>query len=158
MQTRHAGEEKKITKTFKMDINFPDQIALKSNKELVEIYTNDLEFQPEFVELARLEIIRRNIPLDALEELKERKEAIETETLVIGKQGNPVYLTLIGLAAFFGGVPAIIGGYIYAYSAHSNSNGDKYFVYNDTARKWGQIIFYIGVAVFFVTLITKFIN
>lgn len=141
-----------------MDINFADQMVLKSNKELVEIYTNDVDYQPEFVELAKLEIIKRNIPLDALEEIKERKGAIETETLAIGKQGNPVYLTLIGLAAFFGGIPAIIGGYIYAYSTHSDSNGDKYFVYNDTTRKWGQLIFYIGVGVFLVTLITKFIN
>jgi hypothetical protein len=141
-----------------MDKNFAEQIATKSNKELVEIYTNDVEYQLEFVERAKLEILKRNIPLDALDELKARKGAIETETLAIGKQGNPVYLTLIGLAAFFGGVPAIIGGYIYAYSTHSDSNGDKYFVYNDTTRKWGQVIFYIGVGVFLVTLITKFIN
>jgi hypothetical protein len=59
-----------------MDKNFAEQIATKSNKELVEIYTNDVEYQLEFVEIAKLEILKRNIPLDALDELKARKGAI----------------------------------------------------------------------------------
>jgi hypothetical protein len=136
-----------------MNINFAEQISMKSNKELVEIYTNYSAYQPEFVELARQEIISRNIPLDALEDLKERKEAIEAQYLAIGKQGSPIYLTLIGLAAFGGGIPAIIGGYIYAYAKHSDINGEKYFVYNETTRKWGRIILYLGVGVFLLTLL-----
>lgn len=138
-----------------MDINFAEQISLKSNKELVEIYTNYSEYQAEFVELARQEIIRRNIPIDALEDLKEKKEAIEAQTLAIGKQGNPIYLALIGLAAIGGGIPAIIGGYIYAYSTHSDVNGESYFVYNETTRKWGRIILYIGIGVLLLTFLIK---
>lgn len=138
-----------------MSINFESQISSKSNKELVEIYTNDSEYQPEFVELAKQEIIKRNIPLDALEDLKEKKEAIEAQTLAIGKQGNPIYMTLIGLAAIGGGIPAIIGGYIYAYSTHSDVNGEQYFVYNETTRKWGRIILYIGAGVLSLMLLFK---
>lgn len=138
-----------------MEINFKEQISVKSNKELVEIYTNYSDYQPEFVEHAKQEIIKRNIPIDALEDIKEKKEAIEAQTLAIGKQGNPVYLTLIGLAAFGGGIPAIIGGYIYAYATHSDVNGEKYFVYNEATRKWGRIILYIGVGALILTLLIK---
>ena len=136
-----------------MNINFAEQITTKSNKELVDIYTNYSEYQPEFVELAKQEIIKRNIPIDALEDLMKKKEAIEIQTLAIGKQGNPIYLTLIGLSAIGGGIPAIIGGYIYAYSTHTDANGRKYFVYNETTRKWGQIILFIGVGVLSLMLL-----
>lgn len=138
-----------------MNINFAEQVSLKSNKELVEIYTNYSDYQPEFVALVKQEILKRNIPIDAVEDLKEKKEAIEAKTLAIGKQGNPIYLTLIGLAAIGGGIPAIIGGYIYSYSTHSDVNGEKYFVYNETTRKWGRIILYIGIGVFLLALIIK---
>ncbi len=138
-----------------MDFNFAGQMNLKSNNELVEIYTNPGDYQSDFVELARQEIIKRNIPIDALEQIKIKKEEIETHTLAIGKQGNPVYLTLICLSAIGGGIPAIIGGYIYACSTHSDVTGENFFVYNETTRKLGKIILYIGVAVLLLTLLIK---
>lgn len=130
-----------------MNFNYDEQIKMKSNSELVEIYTNPSAYQHEFVELAKLEIVKRNIPVQTLDEIKEKKEIIEAHGLAIGKQGSPLYMAFIGLAALSGGVPAIVGGYIYAYSTHSDINGKKYFVYNESTRSWGRIIFYIGVCI-----------
>ncbi|MFT3901858.1 MAG: hypothetical protein QM727_01705 [Niabella sp.] len=136
-----------------MNINFDEQIALKSNDELIEIYTNSLDYQPEFAQLAEQEIIKRNIPLDAVRKIKDKNIEIEAQTLAIGKQGNPIYLTLIAIAAIGGGIISIIGGYIYAYSTHLDSKGEKYFVYNESTRKWGRIILWIGVAVLLLTIL-----
>ena len=93
-----------------MDINFQEQIAVKSNDELIEIFTNPHLYQPLFVELVRVEIIKRNIPIDAVEKIKQQKQDIDSHILVLGKQGNPVYIAIIAGSAIFGGVIAIVGG------------------------------------------------
>jgi len=120
-----------------MNINFEEQIATKSNEELIEIFTNTHLYQPSFVEIVKTEIIRRNIPIDAVEKIKQQKENIGRNVLALGKQGNPVYMALIAGSAIFGGILAIVGGYIYAYSTQTDENGEKYFVYNESTRKWG---------------------
>ena len=138
-----------------MNINFEEQIAAKTNEELIEIFTNQEHYQPSFVENVKKEIIKRNIPINAVEKIKQQKENIESQVLALGKQGNPIYMALIAGSAIFGGIIAIVGGYIYAYSKHTDGNGERYFVYNESTRKWGRIIFGVGLAVLVLISLIK---
>jgi hypothetical protein len=136
-----------------MSFSFEEQIQSKTNEELVVIYTNADQYQSAFVDLAEAELRNRGIALDSLDRIREEKVNAEVAAMDNGKQGNLIYLILISISALAGGLIAIIGGYIYAFSKQTAPTGERYFVYNEQTRLWGQIIFYVGIVVFLLGLL-----
>jgi len=140
-----------------MSDKFTQKIAEKTDDELVDIYLNSSDYQTDFVDLVKSEIKARNLPLDSLENIKGQKEAVSNETLELGKQGNQIWMAIALFASIFGGFIGIISGYIYAFSKHRNGEGKQYFVYNESTRKYGKIVFFIGVVVFILFFVLRFI-
>lgn len=135
--------------------NFSEIIRAKSDQELIEMYLDSKSYQPEFVQLLTEELQQRKLPIESLDIIKSKEEQTSDKALALGQQGNPIYLVLIAISALAGGVGAIIGGYIYAYSTQVDNSGNKQFVYNESTRKWGQRILGIGVVALLFTLISK---
>lgn len=136
-----------------MNESLLEQIKAKTDKELLEIYVNDFNYQAAFVELAKEEMIRREVPFEQTNEIKEKKQTIRKSELSQGKQGSPVYIIICGILALLGGLTGIIGGYIYAYSKVSDVDGMKYHAYDKDTRYWGRIIFFIGIGVLVVSVL-----
>ena len=42
--------------------DFEEVVKSKTNEELVDIYVNAADYQPEFLALAEAEVVKRNIP------------------------------------------------------------------------------------------------
>lgn len=136
-----------------MSESFIEKIHLKTDDELLEIYVNEFNYQPAFVELARVEMVRRGIPYESRDDVKYKKEEIRKQELINGYAGSPFYIILVGVLALFGGIVGIVGGYIYAFSKITDVDGEKYYAYDQDTRKWGRIIFFIGISVLAITLI-----
>ena len=139
-----------IPKTLKMDIDFQEQVANKTNEELLHIYANSDEYQEKFVETVSDELIKRNVNFEKVKLQKEQKERFARDLLEKGREGNHFYMVLCYISALFGGLIGIIGGYIYSQSKHKNNLGESYYVYNDYTRKQGRLMMIIG---FFVTVL-----
>ncbi len=139
-----------------MENNFNELVKNKTDNELIDIYLNPQDYQAEFVGLVVEEITHRKLPIDTLDEIRSKKDEVSDNVLAIGKQGNPLYLGLLAISALLGGLIAIVGGYIYAYSTVLDSNGDKLYVYDESTRKWGRIILGVGVLMTFIILVLRF--
>lgn len=139
-----------------MENNFNELVKKKTDKELIDIYLNPQDYQAEFVSFVIKEIANRKLPIDTLDEIRSKKDQVSDNELALGKKGNPLYLGLLAISALLGGLIAIVGGYIYAYSTVLDSSGDKLYVYDESTRKWGRIILGVGVVMFFVILVSKF--
>ena len=139
-----------------MENNFNELVKKKTDKELIDIYLNPQDYQAEFVGLVVEEITHRKLPIDTLDEIRSKKDEVSDNVLALGKQGNPLYLALLAISALLGGLIAIVGGYIYAYSTVLDSNGDKLYVYDESTRKWGRIILGVGVVMTFIILVLRF--
>ena len=138
-----------------MNNDFTIVIYQKSDDELCEIYLSQEKYQKEFYAAAVQEVHKRGIDVTGMDaQIKEK--IIENDSILKeGKDGNSVYLILCFLGALVGGIPAMIGGYIYAFSKVTGLNGNKYYVYNSTTRKLGKVIFYLGIAVALIALFVK---
>lgn len=139
-----------------MENNFNELVKKKTDKELIDIYLNPQDYQADFVGLVVEEITHRKLPIDTLDEIRSKKDEVSDNVLAIGKQGNLLYLALLAISALLGGLIAIVGGYIYAYSTVLDSNGDKLYVYDESTRKWERIILGVGVVMTFIILVLRF--
>ena len=137
--------------------DFENQIKEKTDNQLSEIFINANKYQPEFIKLVELELVHRKIPIDSLKFIKEKQDKILDESLEIGKQGNPVWIIVSFISSLFGGLPGIVAGYVYAYSMHKNSKGDKYYYYNESTRKYGRWILIMGCTVLGLAILSKII-
>ena len=57
--------------------DFEEVVKSKTNEELVDIFVNAADYQPEFLALAEAEVVKRNIPLESLKSIREQKESID---------------------------------------------------------------------------------
>jgi hypothetical protein len=130
-----------------MTQNFETKIKEKTDDELSEIYLNSNNYQIEFIQLVELELEKRKIPINSLKFIKDKKDKISSDTLLLGVQGNIYWITAMFFASLFGGLIGIIAGYIYAYSKHKNIKGDEYFYYNESTRKYGRWMLIVGCTV-----------
>lgn len=130
-----------------MSIDFKEQVATKTDQELIDIYINPDDFQESFVTAAEEELNKRNVRLEQFKQKREQKEKIKTEQLEKGIQGDSLYMTLAFISAFLGGLIGIIAGYIY-----SQSKKEGHYVYNEKTRKQGKVMLAIGTLVLLTTL------
>ncbi len=130
-----------------MSIDFKEQVATKTDQELIDIYINPDDFQESFVTAAEEELNKRNVRLEQFKQKREQKEKIKNEQLEKGIQGDSLYMTLAFISAFLGGLIGIIAGYIY-----SQSKKEGYYVYNEKTRKQGKVMLAIGILVLLTTL------
>lgn len=137
--------------------DFEIQIKEKTDNQLSDIYLNSNDYQPEFIKLVELEILNRNIPIDSLNFIKVKKEAISDKTLAIGVQGNHYWIMASFLACLFGGIVGILAGYIYAYSKHKNANYVEFYYYNESTRKYGKWMLCVGCSILGLILISKLV-
>ncbi|RYE21881.1 MAG: hypothetical protein EOP51_14525 [Sphingobacteriales bacterium] len=135
--------------------NFDKIVAEKTDAELAQIFVDKEKYQTEFYEAAVREINLRGIDTSGLNTQLGDKIAGNTTQLEEGKNGNLAYLILCLLGAIFGGVLGIFGGYIYAFSKTKGLDGEQYYVYNEGTRKFGKLIFYIGISVIAIYLVVK---
>lgn len=134
---------------------FENQIKEKTDNELSAIYLNSKDYQLEFIKLVEQELNNRKIPIESLKFIKNEKDKIEDDTLLLGIQGNPYWIMAGFISCLAGGVAGIVTGYIYAYSKHKNAKGDDYFYYNESTRKYGTWMFIIGCSVLGLILMIK---
>ncbi len=134
-----------------MAINFEEQVAIKTEQELIDIYINQEEYQQSFVNAAVGEMAKRNISLDPYLEKRSQREKTIAETLERGVPGDPAFIVLTFISAFLGGFLGIIGGFIY-----SQSKKDGRYFYNESTRKKGRIMLVTGIIVLIATLAWKF--
>lgn len=140
-----------------MTQDFETQIKEKTDNQLSEIYLNANDYQPEFIKLVELELVKRKIPLDSLTFIREKKDDISDETLEIGKQGNQFWIIAAFLLSLFGGLWGIVAGYQYAYSKHKNAKGIEYYYYNESTRKYGRWMLIVGCSVLGLAILSKII-
>ncbi|XZF13225.1 hypothetical protein ACTHGU_15665 [Chitinophagaceae bacterium MMS25-I14] len=138
-----------------MKLDFTEQVSLKTNEELEEILLSPDKYSPEFVQTADNELLGRGIQTDALNEARKQKLLTADATLYRSKKGNPAYIIICFILAFFGGLLAIFAGYTYAYSKNKTSQGEDVFVYDEETRKLGSAMMVIGIVVFCLTLLYK---
>jgi hypothetical protein len=137
--------------------NFETIIKEKSNSELTDIYIKNSGYQEEFMKLVEIELVNRNIPLNSLIKFREEQANIDESKLELGQQGSQFWITAAFIGSIFGGIWAIFAGYSYAYSKHKSKNGKEYFVYNESTRKYGRIMFTIGCTIFGLALLLSII-
>ena len=94
-------------------MNFQEHIINKSNKDLIEIYVNADNYQPEFVNQVYEELTKRGVSLDQYIAENEAKSHTLKLLLEQGRKGNEVYLILGFISAFLGGIMGIIAGYTF---------------------------------------------
>jgi len=135
--------------------DFNKVITSKSDDELIKIYVNTTDYQPEFIALVEAEIITRKIPLNSLNSLRNQKEIIDEQKIDVGKQGSQFWMVFAFIASLVGGIWGIVAGYQYAYSKHKNSDGDEFFVYNETTRNYGKGMLITGCVMLFIQVILR---
>lgn len=137
-------------------MNFQEHIINKSNKDLIEIYVNADNYQPEFVNQVYEELTKRGVSLDQYIAENEAKSHTLNLLLEQGRKGNEVYLILGFNSAFLGGVIGIIAGYTFSQSKQDGPSGERFYTYDKQTRDKGRIMMTIGVFVFLIIMTWKF--
>jgi len=132
--------------------NFESKIREKSNEELVDIFINAQDYQPQFVEIVEKELKSRNIPIASVKKIQEKASEVSDKKIELGERGNPIWVTFCFLFALMGGIYSIVGGYIYAFSKRKNSKGEAFFVYDEQTRKYGKWMLIVGGIILTITL------
>ncbi|MES2108131.1 MAG: hypothetical protein V4577_05265 [Bacteroidota bacterium] len=158
------GDFERINDLLKQDANEtmgevePDYYLLAfTNEELMDVVTKADEWNVFDVQLARKLLAERGhaisdkeaaeIEEERIEELK-KPEPSQNGWVIIG------YIIAIGCLAmpFFISVIGLFIGWHLASHKKTLPNGEQIYAYNETDRKHGKRIFYIGIAVFLITL------
>lgn len=138
-----------------MEFDFGTDVQLKSDNELIDIYINPSFYQQDMVDAVTTEIQQRKLPIEALNKIKTEKDRASVTNLALGKQGNTLYIVICYCLVLLGGIPGIIAGYIYYFSKQKGSDGQQYYVYNESTRKLGLGMLIIGSIVFFYAIMTR---
>lgn len=111
------------------------------------------QWSPEMLDAVKLELNKRKIFPDDFEERKKSFLDIHDLQMSIGKDYSLVWM-IIGWLSVFGFLG--ITGYNYAYSKkHSHLINKKYFIYNESTRKKGQILFFSSFILSALNLLIK---
>jgi hypothetical protein len=131
-------------------MDFQEQIAVKTDQELLDIYINPEQYQEAFVNQSRQELMRRGVSLDKYENERATQILLKTEQFQEGRSGNDLYIGLGFVSAVLGGLIGIYAGYVYSQSKHRGPTGKEYYVYNKETRDKGRIMLIIGVFAFLI--------
>ena len=133
-------------------MDFQDQIIHKPDQELLDIFVNSDDYQPEFVKQVYDELTKRGVTLEKYEKEKEARAGLSEKALQQGKKGDEIYIVLGFISALLGGVIGIIAGYTYYQSKEEGPNGNRYYIYDEKTRKQGQVMMIVGILVFLLLL------
>ena len=145
------------------EIHIEDYAHLKAltNEELIEIILNPEEWSIESEIVSRKILNSRGIsvPEDRILTTKKEKKEKFIEGKAVSTKTQFLYFISI-LVGFYLGIIFIIAGigmgYYYAYGTITDNEGDKYYVYNDNARKNGKLILYGGIVCCLIQLYLMF--
>lgn len=132
---------------------FESIVKQKTTEELVDIIINSHDYQADFIKNVKIELEERNMPLDSINQIKEKASKISDRNIEQGEQGNVLYIALCYFAALLGGIISIIAGYIYAFSKRKDLKGVSHFYYNKQTRKHGKWMLVTGCIMFFIWLL-----
>lgn len=74
-----------------MVFNFQEQVELKSNDELLKIYTDYDQYQDDYIDMVSKELDKRKVDFSNLKLRRQHKEAFIAEQLEKGKPGDPIF-------------------------------------------------------------------
>jgi len=123
------------------------------NDELEEVLEKPDEWSIQDVTMAKLILRERGLEVDE-EEIKElRRQRIRE--IRQGKKANRgiIFLWFLAIAVgfWFLGIIAVIAGvgmgYYYGYDTTTDPDGDKYYTFEPTTRKYGKLILLVGVPI-----------
>ena len=149
---------------------FQKIIKEKSDAELTDIFIQNSGYQEEFMSQVQEELIARKVPMESLIKMRAEQNKIDDATLSHGVQGKQFWiatgfavvfigilesLLLSGKISFFAAIWPLTLGYTYAYSK-TKLKGKEYFVYNESTKKYGQIMLLIAVIILGVNLLRFF--
>lgn len=131
-----------------MSTEFSLQIHTKSDAELVDIYLNDKDYQPEFVAVVTETLQQRGLSLEALIAMRNERYAALDAQLAAGRPGSTVLIGLGYVSALLGGIAGIVVGYIYYRSTQPSVDGQqRYYLYDGDTRRHGRNILVLGLVV-----------
>ncbi|MEL6941206.1 MAG: hypothetical protein AAFO82_00935 [Bacteroidota bacterium] len=132
------------------------------NAELMEIFEKPDEWSIEDVSIARVILEHRGTVLDEVEIRESRTKRLAE--IRKGKKGTPIWMILYGLGIVLGMFVSLIFliagigmGYYYTYGKSVDPDGQKYYVFDESTRNYGAIIFYGGITFLVVTIVLIFI-
>ncbi len=135
--------------------SFEEQVSSKSDEELLAVYANAEDFQAEYIHIVKLELKKRGLSVNDVDDLKLQK-AIEIDASIeTGRKGNSTYITIGFISACIGGFIGIYAGYHYSKSHQLNSKGEKCYTYNEQTRKQGTLMLILGISIFLGTIAWK---
>jgi hypothetical protein len=134
--------------------NFQNIIKEKTDADLTEIFIKNSGYQEEFMNLVKEELVIRKLPIEALIKLREEQNNIDLVKFEKGERGSQFYIVWGFIASIFGGLWGIFAGYNYAYSKHK-IKGNYYYVYNESTRKYGRIMLFVGSTILGILILSK---
>jgi len=153
--------------------NVPENYYLREldNNELQEVLEKPDEWSIQDVTMAKLILRERGINIsneeiqklrdDRMRELHQGKKA-KRSVMLLYFLAVVVFSLLLGLISHWGIMSMLAGlgmGYYYAYDKSTDPDGNKYYTFEPTTRKYGQLILLVGgvvavmlFSVFFIIL------
>lgn len=131
-----------------MEFQFAEQLAGKTDTELIDILSNPEEYQERYVLGAEAELRKRGVNYAPLKKSMEDKRQAEIEKLKKGIPGNFFYMTAALAFAILGGFIGIIAGFHFCYA---KKNG--YYIYDKNTREKGGMIAVLGILVMILATI-----
>lgn len=135
---------------------FKSIISTKTDDELTDILLNSQDYQEEFIKEVENELTQRKIPVESIKNISRQAAEISNDTIRLGEQGNPIWITILFISALLGGLIPIIGGCIYCFSKRRTTSGEEVYTYNEQTRKYGKWMTIIGVVFILIYTFIRF--
>ena len=125
-----------------------------SNYELEDILYNSEDWNEYDVALAKKILKENNYEID-YSEIEEIKQ-LQLNTISKPQKAKSWHINLGYLIALSGGLPGILYGYYLNQFKKTLPNGKRIYNYDESDRKEGKIIMYIGIVSFLIWIIIKY--
>lgn len=153
----HPSDFKNVDALIEQQImtsgSVPEDYYLREldDDELEEVLEKPYEWSIQDVTMAKLILKERGIEIDEQEIQELRRQRISE--IRQGKKANRgimfLWFLAIAVGFWFLGLLAIVGGvgmgYYYGYDKTTDPNGDKYYTFEPTTRKYGKLILIVGI-------------
>jgi hypothetical protein len=133
-----------------MHAAFSERIAQMSNEGLTDVCMHPADYQEDFIDMAKQELIRRGVDISAQTAVLNEKMKKELEAFSAGRPGNSDYIMMGFIFAALGGLLGFFIGLNYAFKKTWGPDGKRYFEYNEKTRKNGMLM--IGIALLAVLI------
>lgn len=136
-----------------MHFDFREQLLLKSDEELIEVYRHSHDYQESYIAAVREELQKRKVDLADMDTARVSVDQERYQKLRDGTPGHPLYLALAFATVLPGGIIGLIAGYVYRFSKR-----DGFYYYDEKTRKKGEVLIIlsiVSVVGYVLWLITK---